>query len=350
MEQTLEKMLAYLKDYDGRPVKLMEVCGTHTSSIFKNGIRDLLSPKIRLISGPGCPVCVTPTAFVDKCVEYAKMPGHKLYSFGDMLKVPGTEGSLSDNKGEGADVTVVYSPFEVLEKAVQEPEITHVVAAVGFETTAPIYALMAKEMQAKGIENIRFVTAIKTILPALTWICEHEEDIDGFILPGHVSVIIGVDPFVPLAQKYRKPCAVAGFEAEHILAVIYDLVKQIEAGTYETRNYYQNAVQQEGNPKALRVLEEVFEAGPAAWRGLGTIEGSGLYLTGDYARFDGGSRDLTEDMELPSSCRCADVITGRIDPSECPMFGTACSPGSPYGPCMVSAEGACGIWYRNRAR
>lgn len=337
-----------LKSYNGPELKIMEVCGTHTAAIFKGGIRDLISPKIKLISGPGCPVCVTPTAFVDTCTEYALKDGHVLYSFGDMLKVPGTKGSLSDMKGGGARVEIMYSPFEVIKKAKEKPEITHVIAAVGFETTAPIYALLVKELEKSGIDNVKIVTALKTIVPALEWICENQNDIDGFICPGHVSVIIGSKPYEQLAEKYRKPFVVAGFEPEHLLAVIYDIVCQIEEGRHEVRNLYKNAVRDGGNVKAEDVIGECYKAGPATWRGLGSIDDSGLYLADRYQRYDGGSFGLDEDMELPESCACREVITGAINPDQCPMFGTACSPTSPYGPCMVSAEGACGIWYRNR--
>ena len=349
MNEQLAKIVSYLKDYDGPEIRLMEVCGTHTAAIFKGAIHSLISPKIHLISGPGCPVCVTPAAFIDKCVEYAHMDGHVLYSFGDMLKVPGTAGSLSDHKGQGAHVEVVYSPFEVLEKAAAQPDVTHVVAAVGFETTAPIYGLMIREMQEKDIHNVRLVTAIKTILPALTWICDSQPEIDGFICPGHVCVIIGSDPFLPLAEKYKKPFVVAGFEPEHLLVTIYDLVRQIEAGEHNVGNHYKNAVHAAGNPKALDVLEEYYTPGAAVWRGLGSIPDSGLYISEKYQEYDGGSFGLDQDIELPPACRCADVITGRINPADCPMFASgSCTPTSPYGPCMVSAEGACGIWYRNR--
>ena len=224
----IQNVIDYLKAYDGPPIKLMEVCGTHTSSIFKNGIRSLISPKITLISGPGCPVCVTPTAYIDQCIRYAMQENHVLLTFGDMMKVPGTEGSLSDMKGKGAKVELMYSPFEAVEKAERHPDITWVVAAVGFETTAPSYALMMQQAVEKGIRNIRLVTALKTVIPALRWICENQMDIDGFICPGHVSVIIGSKPYEALAREYKKPFVIAGFEAEHILAVIYDLVRQIE--------------------------------------------------------------------------------------------------------------------------
>lgn len=342
----IQEVIRYLKEYDGPEIKLMEVCGTHTASIFKSGIRSLISPKIKLISGPGCPVCVTPTAFIDKCIEYATSEHHILLTFGDMMKVPGTNGSLSDMKGKGAKVELMYSPFEAVEKAQANPEITYVVAAVGFETTAPAYALMMQQAVANGVKNIRLVTALKTVIPALTWICENQQDIDGFICPGHVSTIIGSVPYEALAQKYEKPFVVAGFEAEHILAVIYDIVRQLEAGEHQVKNLYSNAVRNEGNTKALEVLNTYFEAGPAMWRGLGVIENSGLYLKDTF--YDGGSRGLDKDMELPAGCSCGDVIVGKINPDQCPMFKTKCSPMNPFGPCMVSAEGACGIWYRNK--
>ena len=344
----IREIIDYLKSYDGRELKLMEVCGTHTAAIFKNGIRSLISPKIKLISGPGCPVCVTPTAYIDKCIEYAMMPNHVLLTFGDMMKVPGTNESLSEAKGRGAaNIQLMYSPFEAVEKAQQHPELTYAVAAVGFETTAPAYALMIQEAVKKGISNIKMVTALKTAIPALHWICENQEDIDGFICPGHVSVITGSRVYDELASLYRKPFVVTGFEAEHILASLYRIVKQIEKNDGHTENLYRNAVKDDGNPKALAVMEKVFQTGPAMWRGLGIIEDSGLYLKDEYAEFDGGSFELYADMELPAGCGCADVIVGRINPDQCPMFGEKCTPLKPFGPCMVSSEGACGIWYRN---
>jgi len=350
----ITQVIEYLKNYDGRQLKLMEVCGTHTAAIFKNGIRDLISPNIRLISGPGCPVCVTPTAFIDKCVEYAKSPDCELLTFGDMMKVPGTHGSLSENKaadreGAKADITIMYSPLEAIEKAKARPDITYVVAAVGFETTAPTYALLVKEAARQGVSNIRLVTALKTAIPALQWICENQNDIDGFICPGHVSVITGTHVYDELAAQYGKPFVVSGFEAEHILAAIYRIVRQIEAGEGRVENMYPNAVKEDGNPKALQAMDDVFTPGTAMWRGLGLIDGSGLYLKDAYAAYDGGSRGLDEDMKLPDGCRCGDVITGRINPDQCPMFaGGSCTPMAPFGPCMVSSEGSCGIWYRNR--
>lgn len=344
----IKQIIDYLQSYDGRPVKLMEVCGTHTAAIFKSGIRSLISDKIKLISGPGCPVCVTPTAYIDKCIEYASKENHVLLTFGDMMKVPGSRGSLSEAKGNGnVNINIMYSPFEALEKAAENPHITYVVAAVGFETTAPAYAMMVKAAKEKCISNIKLVTALKTAIPALEWICENQEDVDGFICPGHVSVITGSNVYIPLAEKYKKPFVVAGFEAEHILAAIYRIMKQLESGENAAENLYRNAVKEDGNRKAVDVINDVFEEGPAMWRGLGVIEDSGLYLNDEFSGYDGGSRALYEDMELPAECRCGDVIVGRINPDQCPMFGRKCSPMDPFGPCMVSSEGSCGIWYRN---
>ena len=344
----IKQVIDYLKSYDGRELKIMEVCGTHTAAIFKSGIRSLISPKIKLISGPGCPVCVTPTAYIDKCVEYASQENHMLLTFGDMMKVPGKAGSLSEAKGKGtANIQLMYSPFEALEKAQAEPQTTFVIAAVGFETTAPAYALMLKEAKEKSIKNIKLVTALKTAIPALNWICENQENVDGFICPGHVSVITGSKAYENLAELYKKPFIVAGFEAEHILAAIYRIVKQIQEHKGSAENLYKNAVKEEGNKKALAAIAETFETGSAMWRGLGIIENSGLYLRGDFAEYDGGSGELYEDKKLPEECCCGQVITGIMNPNECPMFGEKCNPMNPFGPCMVSAEGACGIWYRN---
>ncbi len=346
----IQEAIAYLQGYDGPELRLMEVCGTHTASIFKNGIRSMISDRIRLISGPGCPVCVTPTAYIDRCIDYAMREDHVLLTFGDMIKVPGSSSSLAEAKGEGARVELMYSPFEALERAARYPERIYVLAAVGFETTAPAYGLLLREAVQRGLGNIRLVTALKTVLPALEWICEHEQGIDGFICPGHVSVIIGSDAYGELAKRTRKPFAVAGFEPEHLIAAIYDLVKRARTGkpAEGVRNLYPNAVRTEGNPRAAAVLEEYFEEGSAMWRGLGSIPKSGLYLKERWATFDGGSRDLDRDRELPPECRCGEIIVGRMDPDQCPMFGGRCRPEKPYGPCMVSAEGACGIWYRNR--
>ena len=344
----IDSVIDFLKGYDGPCIKLMEVCGTHTQSIAKSGIRNIISSKIKLISGPGCPVCVTPAAYIDKCVEYSMKENHALVTFGDMMRVPGTAGSLSEAKGSGARVEIMYSPFEVIGKAEKVPGTVFVIAAVGFETTAPAYALLVKEAEAKGIHNIRLLTAIKTVIPALSWICENEEEIDGFICPGHVSVIIGSGAYEALCEKYKKPFVIAGFEPEHILACIYELVLMLSGKIrVGTDNLYKNAVKPEGNVKAQSAIAGCFREGNAMWRGIGPIAGSGLYLNERYKEFDAGSFGLDRDREMPAGCRCGDVITGRVNPDECPAFGEACNPENPFGPCMVSMEGACGIWFQN---
>ena len=346
----LESIIKQLKEYDGPTVKLMEVCGTHTASIFKNGIRSLISDKIKLISGPGCPVCVTPAAFIDKAIELAQKDNHILLSFGDMLKVPGKRLSLSEAKTEGAKVEIMYSPIEILEKAKSNPEITYVIAAVGFETTAPVYGILLKNAEQQNIKNIKLLTALKTVIPALDWLCTGETDIDGFICPGHVSTIIGSEVYGPLAEKYRKPFVVAGFEAEHILVAIFDLLVQIQKKQSKVVNLYTNAVEKEGNKAAQALIDKYFIIGTSNWRGLGTLADSGLYLKDEYLNYDAGSFGLFDTEQKKDGCSCDLVITGRIDPNECALFGNACTPISAQGPCMVSSEGSCGIWYRNTLR
>ena len=343
----VEDAIRELKNYDGRPVKIMEVCGTHTSSIFKNGIRSLISPKIQLISGPGCPVCVTSAAYIDKLVEYSLMEKHCVLTFGDMMKVKGSRMSLTEAKAAGAQVRILYSPLTAVAEAEKNKDMNYIFAAVGFETTTPIYALMLEEIRKKGIENLKLMTSVKTILPALSFICENEKNIDGFLGPGHVSVITGSSTYLELAKKYKKPFVIAGFEGEHILAAVYEILSQIRHQRFEVKNMYTSAVTEKGNQKARSLIEQYFEAGDDFWRGIGLIEGSALRLKEEYRQYDAGSLlDGTEE-EAPKGCRCTDVILGRINPSGCPLFQKACTPLHAAGPCMVSAEGACGIWYRN---
>lgn len=344
----LQDIIKYLKAYDGPPVKLMEVCGTHTASIFKNGIRSLISDKIKLISGPGCPVCVTPAAYIDRAIELSRIPQHVLLTFGDMMKVPGSTQSLAEAKAEGAKVELMYSPLDALRKAVQHPETVYVVAAVGFETTIPLYALLVEQATLQGISNVKLLTALKTVIPALQWICQSEPEIDGFICPGHVSVIVGLEPYQPLAEVYHKPFVIAGFEAEHILVVLYDLMQQIAAHQGRAHNLYPNAVRDEGNLAAQALIDRYFQPEAAVWRGIGEIAGSGMYLRPAYAAFDLGSRGLTSDVTRSTACRCGSVIIGKINPDECPLFGQVCTPTNAQGPCMVSSEGSCGVWYKHR--
>ncbi|MDR2163317.1 MAG: hydrogenase formation protein HypD [Clostridiales Family XIII bacterium] len=349
---TIKDKIEYLRNYSGRPLRLMEVCGTHTAGIFKSGIRSILPGTVRLISGPGCPVCVTSASYIDKCVEIACTPGFALVSFGDMLKVPGSEDadgmpvSMDRAKGFGARVELVYSPFDALDMAGREPETRFVVAAVGFETTAPAYALLMDEAESRGITNISLLTSLKSAIPAIEWVCD-SSSVDGFLCPGHVSVITGSIAYEPLAGKYGKPFVVAGFEGSHLVDAICELVSMAAREGSAVVNRYTEAVTEEGNARARAIVDRYFERGEAVWRGLGPLADSGLYLRPRYSGFDAGSRGLVQSAPAPKGCLCTDVITGRIDPPECPAFGSSCTPDNARGPCMASAEGACGIWHAN---
>lgn len=337
---------SFLLRYDGPPVNLMEVCGTHTAEISRNGITGLLSPNIRLISGPGCPVCVTVTAYIDKLIQLSMEPDTVVVSFGDMLHVAGSEYSLSAAKALGGQVRMVYSPLEVLLLAAADKTKTFVFAAVGFETTSPVYAMLLEEAIRSGLTNIRLLASLKTMPPVIDWVCRQQGGIDGFLAPGHVSTITGSDLFIPLAEKYAIPFAVAGFEGEQILAAIYALVKC--RGQGRVLNLYPSAVTHRGNETAQRVVNKYFAPCSAAWRGMGIIERSGMQLREEYNRFDAGSSELLNDHAHNPKCRCAQVLTGAIKPTQCPLFGRECTPQSQQGACMVSTEGSCYNYYINR--
>ena len=311
----------------------MEVCGTHTSSIAKNGIRALLPGHIRLVSGPGCPVCVTPAGYIDRLVSYSKKPGHSVTVFGDMLRAPGSSGSLaSDGRAQ-----YVYSPFDVIDKALRAPDTLFIFGAVGFETTAAVYAGLADEIIARNIKNLKLLTAIKTMPPAMDYICANEY-IDGFICPGHVCAIIGAKPFDDLARRWKKPMVIAGFSGEQILAAIKTLAANIDKPGCV--NLYTEIVRHDGNKKALELMDKYFTPGDAYWRGIGVIPRSGLFLRPEYGFLDAGSMECDNGC-TQSGCRCGDVMLGRIMPGECLLYGNACTPAFPVGSCMVSSEGPC---------
>ncbi|HJA93624.1 MAG TPA: hydrogenase formation protein HypD [Candidatus Eisenbergiella merdipullorum] len=345
------KILEYLQSYRGKPLRFMEVCGTHTAEINRNGIPALLPPSIELVSGPGCPVCVTVSAYIDRLIELGMDPENCIVTFGDMLRVPGSSISLSEARSRGCSVRMVYSPMDALKLAKADPGHVYIFAAVGFETTTPVYALLVQEALEQGIGNLRLLTSLKVMPPVIDWICAHNSDsaqsgeacesqrIHGFLAPGHVSVITGSRAFEPLARKYGLPFVVAGFEGEEILAAIAALVKL--QGQGRVLNMYPSAVTEEGNRTAQERVERIFEPCDAAWRGIGVIAGSGRKLRKEYEAFDAGSASLLEDEGGNPACCCARVLMGRIRPRECPLFGKACTPQTPQGACMVSTEGSC---------
>ena len=341
----LNTIKQFLYEYDGPDMNIMEVCGSHTAAIAKNGIQGLLSKKIHLISGPGCPVCVTPSAYIDRLLELAKQENTCVVTFGDLLRVPGSEKSLRMIKGEGGRVEMVYSPMDILEMAEKEPETCFVFAAVGFETTTPVYALLMQELVKYYIKNVKLLTALKTMPEAIGFLCENGAPINGFIAPGHVSVVTGSRIFEPIAKKYGLPFGVSGFEGAEILTALYAIVKMRGQGC--VINCYPAVVTAEGNVDAQASVEKYFEPADAVWRGMGSIPGSGRILRKEYAAFDAGSRDLTEDKKKNQACRCDQVLMGKIKPTECPLFGKVCTPLKPQGACMVSTEGNCFSWYSN---
>lgn len=342
----------YLKTYDGETATLMEVCGTHTAEISHSGILSMLSPKINLVSGPGCPVCVTVAGYIDQLVQISETPGHCVAVFGDMLRVRGTEDSLQDARGRGGNVLMLYSPFDLLQVAQDHPEIQYVFAAVGFETTAPVYAVLIQKIISMKLRNLRILTALKTMPPAIEWICSHQSPspahrkITGFIAPGNVSVITGPDVYQPFADRYHLPFAVAGFEPDLLLTAIYALVRH--QNEPKVMNLYPQAVEHHGNEKARQLVSQYFSPADAAWRGIGMIPGSGLVLRSEFASLDAGSTNLGFDHNANPQCQCPQVLTGMIKPTQCPLFGSSCTPGTPQGACMVSTEGSCYHWILNR--
>ncbi|MBO5071140.1 MAG: hydrogenase formation protein HypD [Roseburia sp.] len=338
---TVEEISSYLREYNGRPLTFMEVCGSHTAAIAKFGIKEILSDKIRLISGPGCPVCVTPSAYIDRLIALAKEPDTCVVTFGDMLRVPGSTQSLSEAKGEGAKVAMVYSPMDMLPLAKEHPEITYVFAAVGFETTAPVYTLLLEEAIREEMKNIRLLTALKTMPKAIEWLLTEGAKLDGFLAPGHVCAVTGSSYFDELAARYQIPFAVSGFGDVELLTAIYGLVRMAEQGENTVKNFYPSVVERQGNTIAGEKMKTFFEPCDAVWRGMGMIPGSGLCLREEYKQFDAGSAGLIVDKKRNLGCCCGKILMGRMEPKDCPLFGKACTPGNPQGACMVSYEGSC---------
>jgi hydrogenase expression/formation protein HypD len=333
----------------GRAVQLMEVCGTHTMAAFRTGLRSLLPPSVRLLSGPGCPVCVTPNAFLDTAIAIARQPNTCVATFGDMLRVPGSRLSLERARAEGAKVVVVYSALDAAAWARAHPTIETVFLGVGFETTAPGTAWALTEA-VRTAPNFSVLCGHKTMPKAMAALLScGDVRIDGFLCPGHVSVIIGAEAYDALARQHRTPCVVSGFEGADMLESIAMLLRQIEEGRADVEVQYTRAVRHQGNRRALDLLNEVFEECDAAWRGLGVICGSGLRIREKFRNNDAQARFaglVVEPSVEPRGCACGDVLRGAAKPTECPLFGTVCTPGNPVGACMVSSEGTCAAYYK----
>ncbi|MDY6325042.1 MAG: hydrogenase formation protein HypD [Catonella sp.] len=342
MIDNLSDLKKYLAEYDGPDMNIMEVCGSHTAAISKLGIRSLVSDKIHLLSGPGCPVCVTPSAYIDKLTELSKKENTIICTFGDMIRVPGSVSSLADEKGNGAKVKMVYSPMDTLTLAKNDRENNYIFAAVGFETTTPVYALLIDTILKENIKNVKILTAIKTMPEVINYLLQNGAKIDGFIAPGHVSVITGTKVYEPIAKEYSIPFGVAGFKGPELLTAITGIVKNRNKGIVE--NYYPSVVRDEGNIKARNLIDKYFDKCDAVWRGMGLIVNSGRILKPEYSELDAGSADLNDDHKLNRACHCDEVLMGKITPDKCPLFHKVCTPATPQGACMVSTEGSCHAW------
>lgn len=337
-----------------RAANIMEVCGTHTQNFFRFGLSELIPENLRLISGPGCPVCVSSQQYIDQAIAYAKDKNTIILTFGDMLRVPGANSTLEIERARGANVAMVYSPLEAIKVAESNPKKNVIFLAVGFETTAPTIALSVLMAKKKKINNLFFFSSLKTMPAAMDYLIRDPRlNIDGFLCPGHVSAIIGVRPYRFIAKKYKIGCCIAGFEPLDILEGLYILIEQIKENKPAVANQYIRVVKENGNPKARKIISQVFSACDVNWRGLGIIPRSGLKLKKEFGRFDAekifkvniksNKKDLKD-----NKCRCAEVLKGLITPVDCPLFKKACSPDNPYGPCMISIEGSCNAYYKYR--
>jgi hydrogenase expression/formation protein HypD len=333
----------------GQPFKIMEICGGHTHTIYKHGIEDVLPRNIDLVHGPGCPVCVLPMGRIDDAIAIAKSEDVIFTTFGDMMRVPGSSGSLLDAKAEGADVRFVYSPLDALKIARTNPDKEVVFFAIGFETTAPSTAVTLLRAQAENISNFSVFCNHVTIIPAIKAILDSPDlRLEGFVGPGHVSMVIGMRPYNFIARDYQKPVVVAGFEPLDIIQSVYMIVQQIAENRVEVENQYGRVVRPDGNLKALESMAKTMELRPFfEWRGLGFITHSALKLRAEFAQWDAELRFEVPGLRVadPKACQCGEVLKGVIKPWECKVFGTSCTPETPIGTCMVSSEGACAAYY-----
>lgn len=347
--QVAKKLAEEMARLTDRPLRIMEVCGGHTHTIFKYGIEDLLPINITMIHGPGCPVCVIPMGRTDDAIWLATRPGVIFTTFGDTMRVPGSTTTLLKAKAAGADVRMVYSPLDALKLARQHPDREVIFFGIGFETTAPSTAMTVLQAQWEGIDNFSVFCNHILIIPALKALLDSPDmKLDGFIGPGHVSTVIGTRPYEFVPREYGKPVVVSGFEPLDIVQSVYMVVKQIVEGRAEVQNQYTRVVRPEGNVKALEVIGEVFEPREYfEWRGLGSIPRSGLKLKKKYADYDAELKFAVPGLKIadPKACQCGEILKGVKKPWECKVFGTACTPETPIGSCMVSSEGACAAYY-----
>ena len=332
----------------GRQINIMEVCGTHTVSIFRNGIRSILPGNLKLLSGPGCPVCVTDQGYIDTVLQLADRDDCLIATYGDMIRVPGIDGSL-EKKQAKANIKIVLSSEDALQLARDNPEKNVVFVAVGFETTAPATAVVVKEAAAGAIDNFYILSGHKLVVPAMrALLSEKNHNINAFLCPGHVSAIIGYGAFAEIVEDFSRPCVVAGFEPVQIIEGLGEICRQLSAGKAELKSIYSAVVTEKGNIAAQQIVDECFEPVDGYWRGLGKIKKSTLKLKDDYGQFDAFKRfGISEEQsEEIKGCRCGEVLCGLLDPPECGLFGRDCTPQEPVGPCMVSSEGACAAWFK----
>ncbi len=343
-----KKLLARIHQRSRKPARLMEFCGGHTVAIFRHGLRQLLPSNIEMLSGPGCPVCVTAAADLDKAIALGQLPGIIITSFGDMVRVPGSRSSLQKAKAGGTDVRIVYSAQDALAFARDNPSRSVVFIGIGFETTAPTIAASILQAEQEKINNYFVLSLHKVCPPIMKAILDlGEVRLDGIICPGHVSAIIGSRPYRFLADDYHIACAVSGFEPVDILLAVDSLVEQIESGIPKVEIAYRRSVRPEGNATALRLMDTVFESSAANWRGIGAVPASGLQIRKKYARFDAAENFniKTVPAREPQGCICGAILRGVSTPKDCRLFRVACTPERPVGPCMVSAEGSCAAYY-----
>ncbi len=347
--QHVQKLAQQAAEQQGRPIKLMEVCGTHTMALARSGIRSLLGEHLQILSGPGCPVCVTSQTDIDRMLALSREPGVIITTFGDMMRVPGSNTTLLEEKSQGRDIRIVYSPLDSLEIAASNPDRTVIFLGIGFETTIPVVAVALEQAIRRELNNFMLFSVQKLALPGVAAVlADPELKLDGLILPGNVSVIVGEGAFQFIADQYHLPSAICGFEVTDMLSGIAAILENILAGKAQVINNYNRVVTSVGNPKARELMEKYFEPLPAEWRGLGTIPATGLALRKEYSKFDTTQHFVIQvepQKELPG-CRCGDILRGKATPFECKLYGNRCNPVQPVGPCMVSSEGTCAAYYQ----